>query len=242
MLLCGILLSRGEPFANLDFEEVSQEIAFVLGTWPTGELLPSWRVFQQEHLLTEIGFNALGASIYERPVLEGQFHPLLAGTPPDKGKYVLFLDQSEGRGPYDLVQRGDVPKDTSFIKINGGDLGIGGSFRTYMNEIEIIDGDISQFAGKNVELRIISDREIGIVSPGFPYAFIDSIDLLAHLEPEPIRLSIELVDQWILLSWGGKFTLSFSSTVDGPFFPVKNSPVSPFLVPIRKTMFYRVEQ
>jgi len=255
VLLGHAIVSNAQAFVNFDFENVKtntstlvpwmviDETQYFVGRGPTSDLAPGWTISVEGYLHEEISLNLqFLASVYDRPAFEKQWWPRLSLKPAaDGGNYLLAFNHSEWKS-YELRQRGDIPADAEIIQINGGNLGVGGSFSAFIDGTGIVDGDISKFAGKNVELKVVSNWVDPVLSAGIPVAYIDSIELTAPKEPEPIRLKIERFGQTIVISWNGGGTLTSSSTVNGEFTPMIKGTTTPYFLGLEGTMmFYRVE-
>jgi hypothetical protein len=148
------------------------------GSGPARDLCPGWSFSEGGFPLDSIFYNTGKTAIFERAVLEAWFPWIADLPPPDNGKYGLFFNHMGGHPSYEIVQRGDVPSDARLLQINGYHFGTSGYFTATMDGVPAFPGDISAFAGKNVELKITSQSPIPTGPPypaGTPVSFIDSI-------------------------------------------------------------------
>jgi hypothetical protein len=234
------------------------------GGGPVKDLLPNWQLSVGGFVNALIGFNSIVGSIgpesgglvsiFERSALETVSGNFLFNPPPGpRGEYILYFDFMELEN-YSITQRGDVPASAHLLQINARHLNIFGSITATMDGVEVVNGDISAFAGKNVELKISFDqldRPFG----GDRVAYIDSIEFFPKREPlvfallppeggEPaqLRLSYPVVvgyDYFVdftdtLLDWRYNQTTLWQTLPGGPH----NSGV--VLVPLSDTKrFYR---
>ena len=257
-VVLGLFMSlNAQQFVNLDFENVQTntstlvpwmqigEKLYYAGGGLAGDLVPGWTISVNGHLFETISFNLEhNVSVFEPPTFEKTWRTVTAGliAASDGGGYLLVFNHSLSDS-YELTQRGDVPADARLLQINGGTLGAHGYFTASIDGIPIVDGDVSQFAGQNVELLIAAKYELGAgYNPGFSVTFIHSIELTAPKEPEPIRLKIERFGQTIVISWEGGGTLMSSPTIDGQFTPMIKGTTTPYFLRLENTTFYRVEK
>ena len=192
ILTSAALLSTGQaaPFQNLGFDSpnVFQQ-GFEEGS--TQDVLPGWEVFHDDTPQTVVGFNA--ARIFPNDLT---WIDLVASSDASSGlDYFLSLGTG-GSDSFSLVQRGDIPADTPFLRIRKEyewDLAINGQpintvldtqpggSTAFSDSWSVQVFDVSKFAGQNVEIRLTT------VTSNFPYwktFWLDDVEFIAQV-PEP---------------------------------------------------------
>jgi hypothetical protein len=159
-----VTLLHAAPFENLGFDEANTNNA-ALGFGSTGDLLPGWQLFQGTNAVQFVNLNTV-------EVGGTGFAELFNNDPrfPAEGRYALGLfETQENTMPFTLIQRGDVPQDARLLEfryfnesflvtVDGVQLQpVSGGGRTTAPQEEVFD--ISQFAGKNVELQLTTVTE-----------------------------------------------------------------------------------
>ena len=182
------------PFGNLGFEEVNTNhlvevpinVMTRSGGWqgPAAELLPYWNLFDGPNLVTQIGYNL-------QPLGAGYCSIDNATIPGSEGSYLLNL----AKVGYTLVQTGDIPQQAKAIRfltstdpmvpgsylglaINGEPISL--NLETIFSGTSYVNGDISAFAGKTVELSFTT-RNVTI---------LDNITFVIPEVPEPTELAL----------------------------------------------------
>ena len=192
------------PFQNLNFYEGNTSHVDAEGFGPTAELLPAWQVAYPSGVWSSIFYNS-------SPLGDGWVALLpkenFGGSPgyPVFGLYSLAVDPAVSPGslnPIMLSQRGDVPGDASSITF----LNYGAPFELRLNntlipltyqggspfdtrQVRLASGDVSAFAGLNVEMTFSAFYE-----PTVPRVFIHGLDSISFVVPEP--------STWLMLGFG----------------------------------------
>ncbi|MBI2928228.1 MAG: hypothetical protein HYY24_21375 [Verrucomicrobia bacterium] len=215
--LLGILVSatlaltaHAAPFQNLSFDEGATIRVGADGYGPIADLLPGWSLSIPAGPLSEIGYNSA-------PLGDGWVSLIpkdnFGGFPPYPvfGLYSLAVDpvvRFSSLSPMTLSQRADVPADAVTINfINYGspfELRLNGTpiSLTYQDAdpslfpgrgLRYASGDVSAFAGQNVELTFSAFYAEGIPS-------IHGLDSISFVVREP--------STWLLLGLGGLVLLA----------------------------------
>ena len=165
--LCGAVINAiAASFINLDFELANTNNAsFRTGfLGPTVELLPGWTVEYYGQFATNILYDflpagtATAAAVFPKGTLGTD--PLLTGNYCFGGQIASYVSNNRFiTEPIFLSQVGDVPAFA--IKLNVSysvpptDFTLATYVKTFLNGTEIVDGDISEFAGvPNVRLEL----------------------------------------------------------------------------------------
>lgn len=174
LVLVLIWNASAAPFQNLGFDNANTNNVSQFGPYgPANEMLPSWQLFLGANSEPFVGLNVVAAGP-GYSTLESPINPM--GFPVD-GLYSLALiplylgpDPSLFR-PYTLIQNGDVPPGSLSVRfVNYGvpvDLYVNGSLVPLLYDygpvvpdpnarLANVSGDISAFAGQNVELKFVT--------------------------------------------------------------------------------------
>ena len=195
-------MSAGE-FTNLGFDDVltnhmgfystGASFGIVQGAGPVSEVLQGWRLFHGTNELASAYYNAFPMStgcpiVYSKDALPLSW----LGLPRPEGNYAFFYDgPCDGQDSLCLMQTGDVPASARVVQYRFS----GGGFKVFANgqELPLLNGallsmfgsstltafDVSEHAGKTVELRLTSiDPPIGCGSH-----VLDSIEFVAAEPP-----------------------------------------------------------
>jgi len=196
VFLVSTMGARADPLINLGFPEVntntsqlrySDNFGDLYGSGPATDLMPGWQIVQDGVQLTNIFLNGGGTGIYYQAGLGAWWG---GGIPPsaqiDKAIFVFaFLNLS---GTIKLTQRGEIPLGTVRLRLDifpvnsAVSLSIDGS-PVSLDFVSVpyagISGDISSFAGKNVNFELtVSSDEPPFIGGGSSYAVLDGVQFI----------------------------------------------------------------
>ena len=232
LLFLSIFISCGtaNEFRNLNFEGAKAPlIPDEDGIVPVELALPGWQLCIGDTTEDFVRYNSKwlespGASIvddqglYASFILEGRYSALLYSgarlTPPPNGWIPLTAS---------LSQTGTVPVGTRSLRFktlwDGLQVSLGG------HPIELIElerettyvvfgGDVSQFAGMEVELRFTARSDIARSAPFRTQALLDAVEFTPEPIPEPGVVGLLVVGGIMLMGapWRWKKVSSKSST------------------------------
>jgi hypothetical protein len=149
-------------FTNLDFELANTNNAGVVdlgkpyfqGHGPIEEILPGWHFFVGTNELSGMFFNVLASDPGGESIISKLALPDFSYIfPPDgfQGNYAFAV--STDYTPYVLSQSGQIPSDARVLYI-AATIGPGARLEARIDGEVIDDGDISRFAGQEVELSV----------------------------------------------------------------------------------------
>jgi hypothetical protein len=198
-----VALAQAADFGNLDFESASTNnfyrfhrdplTGFTTGYGPAGDLMPRWRPF-----ISLLGSTREESAIFLNVVL-GESFSLFDQFSFDELPYVGNYSLAASPGGQGLAgirhdfmtQGGFVPPEALSLRF----LGFGDPWDVYLNDVQVpligydtplvpgefreILGDISAFAGQEVELKFVTR------SVSFGYNGLDSIRFSPEAVPEP---------------------------------------------------------
>ena len=196
---------RPASFLNLNFEEANTNNAVSIGLnfgarGTTDDLIPNWSLFNHQSRVVQMGLNAFpsGGDALTIASRNGGNQFFNAGVFPLEGNFALFLPSSSPPGALWISQTGTIPTDAhdiaflSFgypmeLRINGNLLPL---TYTYSNphvtsgnlRYGVGTGDISSFAGMDVELRF------SVAAAGEHINGLDDIRFLSVPEPGTLAL------------------------------------------------------
>jgi hypothetical protein len=240
--LCCLAALRADPFKNLGFDDgntnnldISGEAGF------TADLLPGWSLYQGSTLLTMMYFNDApdsgSATLLDR-------NGPRANVYPPEGSFELYFDRTlQGTVPYSLLQRGDVPQDSRYLRLRYGRY----SFQVSLNgtnipALNVVDSgfaatprflfyDVASFTGKTVEL-MIKTTDVGVLPP-FDEHLLDSVGFFSS----PAITAIAKNDTNVIINWDAipSAWLEQATSVNGPWVKMTNR-ISPASLPIRSAV------
>jgi hypothetical protein len=184
--------AHAAPFENLGFDNPKEFKDWGVGS--TADVLPGWELWHNNVPQTTVGFN--DTYIFTSDNINVTLYDAKHTYYGVEGLYGLSI--SAGRSDsFTLVQRGDIPVDTPYLEIRKAEydanvwhLTINGEPITRVRDT--INGlvtpgqtglaffDISQFAGRNVELRLTTP----VGWPGWSTFWLDSLQFVQDI-PEP---------------------------------------------------------
>jgi hypothetical protein len=192
IMMASAVVGLAGDFLNLNFElartnslQIDPNFPMLAGQGPTTDLLPGWDVSSGGITFDVVTFNIIAeccASIASVSAMSREaeaFYPHVFTPPPwITGNYFIWV--STAKNPLLMSQVGDIPPEATELKLyTRRDSGT--YLKTYLNDTEIVNGDISAFSGMgNVKLTLEFGE--GFFS-GFtsPYAGVDRIEMV----PEP---------------------------------------------------------
>ncbi|MCL5098228.1 MAG: hypothetical protein M1608_12015 [Candidatus Omnitrophica bacterium] len=210
LFLISAVCAGAAPFQNLGFDEAvtnnlvptdpRERPIYGDGLGPPEEMMPGWHMFLGTNSISSIGLN-LTPPGYGYATLISANPPQLGFVLPVEGLY--SLDMLPGSHPITLLQIGEIPtgsKSIQFLSYGSPvQLEVSGSlvplFYTPLpfdpripdyNQPSIAMGDISPFAGQNVELKFIAISEFN----QNPYHGLDSISFSPLAIPEPAGVAL----------------------------------------------------
>ena len=198
---------RGAPFQNLDFDAGQTNITISIppdegdGYGPVADLLSGWRLLQGTNEVSLIGLNlnpiGLGVSSIYNADSQGFDAPVFGNY--SLGLYPGYNLLFEYR-PFTLVQQGDLGPEIRSIRF----FNYGGPVELRLNgtlipldyayqpggtdpdtRLAVVTGDVSDFAGEFVELRLTT-----VDAPNSAVNGLDSIEFTTQIVPEPGVLAL----------------------------------------------------
>jgi hypothetical protein len=200
-----VLSAQAAAFQNLNFDEArTNNLTIYDGKNDEGfgspeELFPSWQVYQANAVVTNVAYNTI-------PLGQPYARIVSAARDPDitEGKYSAdFENTMRGTVPFSIVQKGDVPANTSFLRYRYQEF----PFTLSMNGIEVpsisplmrsftpVEAiyDVSSFAGQTVELKLTTSFPFGVETESH---HLDSIQFVMAPSLSITRTSTDLVLSW----------------------------------------------
>jgi len=205
-IVCALVLALSSAFAatfqNLDFDSAATNITLSLppdqgvGYGPASDLLPGWQLFQGTDPVSQVGCDLYPISLGVASIYDANSQGFPA---PVSGRYSLGLYPGYNAlfeyAPFSLVQTGDIGANVQSIRfINYGspfELRVNGTLIPLSYEYQPggtnldtrlanVTGDVSAFAGQNVQLKFTTLDVAGSVVNG-----LDGIGLSTQAAPEP---------------------------------------------------------